>query len=174
MSQFALIQVGYIGLFAFMLLVGGRVALAYIKADKPPENSALLVAMLFGLAITAAASGYVIVDRAVTHNQTIAKTAHTIQQELERARDERNDVIQTLHKAREQALFASSYAGNSIDQQNTQYQRAQQLTEMIELEEVRYQSELQRISEAFAAGTDNNEHTLAQLKDVPRVSTNGI
>lgn len=174
MSQFALIQFGYIALFSFMLLVGGRVALAYVKAEKPPEHSMLLVAMLFGLSLTAGVSGYVCIDRAVEHNQTIADTTQTIQQQLDKARDERNAVINALHKAREQALFASSYAGNTVYQQDAQYQRAQQLTDMIELEEARYQIELQRISEAFAAGSNNSEHTLAQLKNAPQISARDI
>ncbi|MBD1388039.1 hypothetical protein IC617_01230 [Neiella sp. HB171785] len=162
MHQFELIQFGFVVLFGFMLLVGAKVVMTYLKADKPPENSMLLIAMLLGLSVIGGISGFACVERTVANNEVIAATTETIHHELEQVRNEYQAIVTPLQKAREKALFASSYAGNLRHEQDTQYARAQQLTEMIELEEARYQSKLQRVYETFAAVTDNKIAVVAR------------
>jgi len=151
MTQFELIQYGYLGLLAMMLVLGGRSVNAYIKSTQPPKYSVAIIAMYFLLAVAGGIAGFFWAEKELKSAEAKESTAAIIQSELSQARARLEASVETLKKARDEALAQSIYGGNTPEIQDMYQQKAKEITEMIELQENRFENEMRNISEAFTS-----------------------
>ncbi len=156
MTQFELIQYGYLGLLAMMLLLGGRSVNAYIKSPRPPKYSVAIIAMYFLLAVAGGISGFFWAEKELKSAEAKKTTAAIMQSELAQARARLEASVKNLKETREQALKQSVNTGNLRDIQEMYRQQAKEVTAMIELQEKRFENEIWNITNAFSSQQNKN------------------
>ena len=149
MNQFELIQYGYLGLLALMVFLGGQSVNAYIKSTKPPKHSVILISSFLLLVVVGGVFGFLWADKELQSSEAKKSTATIIQKEISVARERLYLSVKPLYAARDNALEQSVYDGNSKESQEIYRTSAKEITEMIEMQENRYEKELQNITKAF-------------------------
>ncbi|GAB6145306.1 hypothetical protein [Desulfocicer niacini] len=151
MNQFELIQYGYLGLLALLILMGGQSVNTYLKSSNPPRFSVLIISIYLLLVVLGGVFGYLWADKELQSSEAKKTTASIVQTEISIARDRLSKSLQPLYIARDKALEMSVYGGNSDAIQEKHSVSAKLITEMIEMQEARYERELENITEAFVS-----------------------
>jgi len=148
-NQFNLIQYGYLGLLALMVFLGGQSVNAYIRSPSPPRHSVILISTFLLLVVLGGVFGFLWADKELQSSETKKSTAAIVQSEIAVARERLNASVKALYVARDKALEQSTYGGNLSSAQEVSRTRAKEITQMIEMQEARYEKELQNITNAF-------------------------
>jgi len=74
----AVVQYGYIGLLAYMVVTGSRLVGTYFKAERPPKGSLLVISAYFALAVVGGLSGYLWAQKQLEVSQKQSAIAATI------------------------------------------------------------------------------------------------
>lgn len=107
--------------------------------------------MYFLLAVAGGISGFFWADKELKSAEAKKSTAAIIQSEISQARARLEVSVENLYKARNKALEQSVYGGNLRETQEMHRQRAKEITEMIELQETRFEKEMSNITKAFSS-----------------------
>lgn len=151
MGQLDVMQYGYLGLVALAFIVVGRTVVTYIKTPTPAKYSIFLISAFLLLSCGLISVGYVWADKELQSSEAKKSTVAIIQSEIASARERLKTTIEPLIKARDKALEQSVYGGNLDSMQEKNRVRAKEITEMIELQEKRFDAELKNISVAFSS-----------------------
>ncbi|HHQ4785229.1 hypothetical protein ACSZND_07595 [Aeromonas hydrophila] len=151
MGQLDVLQYGYLGLVALALMVVGHTVVTYIKTPNPAKYSIFLISAFFLLSCSLILVGYIWAEKELQSSEAKKSTVTIIQSEITNARERLQRTIEPLIKARDKALEQSVYGGNLDSTQENNRVRAKEITEMIELQEKRFNEELKNISVAFSS-----------------------
>lgn len=151
MGQLDVMQYGYLGLVALALLVVGHTVVTYIKTPNPAKYSIFLISAFLLLSCGLIFVGYIWAEKELQSSEAKKSTVTIIQSEIANARDRLQRTIEPLIKARDKALEQSVYSSNIESTQKRNRVRAKEITEMIELQEKRFDEELKNISVSFSS-----------------------
>ena len=104
MSQFNLIQYGYLGLLAMMLAIGGKSVNTYLKSSNPPKHGVLLIVLFFLLSVTGGVFGYIWAAKELKSSLAKKSTVAIIESEISKARERLERSLEPLYYARNAAL----------------------------------------------------------------------
>lgn len=150
MGHLDVMQYGYLGLVALALIVVGHAVVTYIKTPNPAKHSIFLISAFLLLSCGLIFVGYIWAEKELRSSEAKKSTATIIQSEIANARARLQTTIEPLIKARDNALEQSVYGGNLDSTQEKNRVRAKEITEMIELQEKRFDEELKNIGVAFS------------------------
>lgn len=155
MNQLDVMQYGYLGLVALALVVVGQAVVTYIKTPQPAKHSLLVTFVFLLLACGLIFIGYIWAEKELKSSQAKESTVSMIQAEIGYARKRLEIVTKQLIEERDNALEQSVYGGNLDETQEKNRVRAKEITEMIELQEKRFNEELKSIASAFSVVKSN-------------------
>jgi hypothetical protein len=156
-SQFTIIQYGYLGLLAFMVYRSSQLVRTYITATNPPKSSISLLIVFLLLSVIGGVFGYLWAGKDLEASQKRNVTAAIIQQEITNARSRLNSAVAPLYSARNKALEESVNFANIEEWQVKARTQAQFISQVIDEQELQYQKELDQIATAFSSLGDHGK-----------------
>lgn len=132
-----------------MIYLGSISVNTYIKSKNPPKHSILLIVLYFLLVVIGGAFGFLWSEKELQSSQAKKSIATIIESEVSKARERLDRSVKQLYLARDKSIEQSVFYGNNYTTQEIHRMRAKEITELIEMQEERYEKELKSIANTF-------------------------